>query len=373
MIGTTLPTPLYPLYQQRFGLDSPAITIIFAIYAIAVVGGLLVFGHQSDRVGRRKTLLLGLLLSAISALLFFFATNLILIYAGRVLSGISAGIFTGCGTAAMVDYACDDQRRAVTLWAVVANVGGLGLGTLLSGVLAQWAPWPLQLCYAVDFVLVLAAVAAVWFSPETVENAHGHFTFAVQRLRVPHEIARIFWEASIAAICAFAVSGVFSAVAPSFLGKELHVHSPAISGVLVFALMWASAFGQAAVQRLPREHAFVWGCACLFAGMVLLAGAIVFHSLALLFGSAVVSGFGQGITIGFGLANINERITQRRGEVTSAYFTLLYCGLAFPVVGVGFLSVAMGLSNAGLLFAGVVALLVAAVGIYSLRPQPSRA
>ncbi|MFN2450600.1 MAG: MFS transporter, partial [Candidatus Baltobacteraceae bacterium] len=145
---------LYPLYQRALGISSPVITIIFAVYALAVIAGLLFFGHQSDRVGRRKVLLFGLLLSAMSAVAFWFARDLTLIYTGRVLSGVSAGIFTGAGTAAMVDYASEQRRRAVTLLAVVVNVGGLGVGTLISGLLAQEAPLPMQLPYAADFLLV---------------------------------------------------------------------------------------------------------------------------------------------------------------------------------------------------------------------------
>ena len=369
MIGTTLPTPLYPLYQKTYGISAPTITIVFALYALFVVAGLLLFGHQSDRVGRRKTLQLGLLFSALSAMLFLFARGLPEIYVGRVFSGLSAGIFTGAGTAAMIDYADAARRRAVALIAIVMNLGGLGLGTLLSGALAQYAPRPLQLCYAVDFVLVIVAAIAVWSAPETIRGARGGFTLAIQHLSVPHEIREIFWRASIAGFSAFAVSGVFSAIAPGFLATELHVHAPLVSGLLVLALMWAAVLGQAVIDRIPRRYAFTAGCAGLFAGMILLAATIEFHSVALLFASALLSGVGQGIVIGFGLANINEHIREGRGAVTSAYFTVLYIGLAVPVVAVGFLAAAIGLATAGLVFSALVAVAVGTVGVLG-TPQP---
>ena len=354
MLGTTLPTPLYPLYQRELDISSPIVTVIFAVYAVAVIAGLLFFGHQSDRVGRKRTLLAGLALSGVSAICFIFAHSLIPIYAGRVLSGISAGIFTGAGTAAMVDYATGEKRRAITLLAVVVNVGGLGLGTLLSGLLGQYAPYPLQLPYLVDLALVIAAIGGIFAAPETVTGAHGRMSFSMQHLRVPEDIRSVFTRAAIVGACAFAVSGVFSAVAPGFLGVVMNVHSPAISGVLVFVLMGASALGQFVVPRIPQQVAFEIGCSTLVLGMALLGATIATHSLAMIFLSAFASGIGQGVVMGFGLANINERISERRGEVTSAYFVIVYAGLALPVVAVGFAAIPLGLSTAGAIFAGII-------------------
>jgi len=95
MVGATLPTPLDPLFEQRYGFGPLLVTVIFAIYAFGVIGGLILFGNLSDRIGRKPVLLLGLALSAASALLFLFADSLASIYAGRIVSGLSAGVFTG--------------------------------------------------------------------------------------------------------------------------------------------------------------------------------------------------------------------------------------------------------------------------------------
>lgn len=98
MMGTTLPTPLYPIYSKVYDLSPLMITIIYAVYAAGVIGGLLVFGQLSDRIGRRYVLIPGVILSAISALVFLFATNVGLLLAGRVISGLSAGLFTSTAT-----------------------------------------------------------------------------------------------------------------------------------------------------------------------------------------------------------------------------------------------------------------------------------
>src|SRR3954462_12765706 len=95
MLGTTLPTPLYVLYRERFGFSELMVTVIFATYAAGVIAALLLFGPLSDQIGRRRALLPGLALSALSAVAFLLAQGLGLLVVGRVLSGLSAGIFTG--------------------------------------------------------------------------------------------------------------------------------------------------------------------------------------------------------------------------------------------------------------------------------------
>src|SRR5579864_6877611 len=149
MLGTTLPTPLYPIYQAQFGFSELLVTVIFATYAVSVIGGLFIFGRLSDDIGRRPVLLLGFALSTLSTVAFILGGGIIPILAGRVLSGLSAAIFNGTATAAMVDLAPPRERLRATTIAVAASLGGLGSGQLLSGALAEYAPLPLRLPFVV--------------------------------------------------------------------------------------------------------------------------------------------------------------------------------------------------------------------------------
>jgi MFS family permease len=356
MLGTTLPTPLYPLFEQRYGFGALLVTVIFGIYAFGVIGGLILFGNLSDRLGRKPVLLLGLGLSAASALLFLLAGSLLPIYAGRVVSGLSAGIFTGTATAYVIDLAPAGRRRLASFVAVFANLGGLGTGTLLSGLLAQWAPDALRTPFAVDLGLVAVATAGLLLAPETVERKE--VGFRLQRLGVPPEVMAVFARASLAGFAGFAVSGVFGSVAPEFLGIGLHRHSPALAGLLVFVLFVMSVAGQVIVVRLP--NALPAGCGLLAAGVALLALSLAAGSLAALFASAVVSGLGQGVVVSAGLAAIAERAPpERRGETASSFFVVLYLGLSLPVIAAGVAINYTSIRSAGIGFcagAGVLAL-----------------
>jgi len=360
MIGTTLPTPLYPLYEQRYSFGELMVTVIFAVYALGVIAGLLVFGNLSDEIGRKPVLLTGLAFSAISAFLFVFAGSLVPIFAGRVVSGLSAGVFTGTATAMLVDLAPGGRRRMASFVAVVVNLGGLGLGTLLSGLLADHARSPLRLPFIVDLVLLVPAVLGLVVTPETVQRQP--FRLRLQRLSVPPEVRSVFIRGATAGFGSFAVAGVFSSVAPVFLGAILGRTSHTLAGAIVFILFSASIVGQLLVSRLSDRRALILGCALLAGGVGLLALALWIESLAALIASASVVGLGQGLVIGAGLAAINQRApVEHRGETASSFFVVMYVGLSLPVIGVGVAANAWSLRGAGIAFSFAVAALVLTV------------
>jgi MFS family permease len=360
MIGTTLPTPLYPLFEERYSFGELMVTVIFAVYAFGVIAGLLVFGNLSDEIGRKPVLLVGLAFSAISAFLFVFAGSLAPIFAGRVVSGFSAGVFTGTATAMLVDLAPGGRRRMASFVAVVVNLGGLGVGTLLSGLLADYARSPLRLPFIVDLVLLVPAVLGLLVTPETVQGRAFRLRF--QRLSVPAEVRSVFIRGATAGFGSFAVAGVFSSVAPVFLGMILDRKSHALAGAIVFILFSASIVGQLLVSRLTDRRALIFGCALLVGGVSLLALALWLESLAALIASASVVGLGQGLVIGAGLAAINQRApVERRGETASSFFVVMYVGLSLPVIGVGLASQAFSLRTAGIAFSAAVAALVLTV------------
>src|SRR6476620_498670 len=70
LLGVNLGTPLYAVYEQRFGFGAGTVTLIFGTYAAVLVPSLLLFGQVSDRVGRRRTIVAGLIASVGGLALF---------------------------------------------------------------------------------------------------------------------------------------------------------------------------------------------------------------------------------------------------------------------------------------------------------------
>jgi MFS family permease len=347
------------------------ITVIFATYAVGVITALLLFGRVSDDIGRRRTLLPGLVFAVLSAGAFLSLQGLGLILAGRLLSGLSAGIFTGTATAAIADLAAPGQEGRATLVATLANIGGLGCGPLLAGAIAEWVPDPLRIVFIVDLALLAVALVVLHRTPERV--ADPQLRLRVQWPAVPDEVRAVFVRASIAGFAGFAVLGLFTSVAPAFLNTIIGVHSEIVVGVVVFAVFAASTVGQLGTGAVERQVALVAGCVALAFGVVVLGVGLATSSLALLIGGGMVAGAGQGLSFRAAVGAVTGAAPpERRGETSSAFFVVAYVAISLPVVGVGALAEAASLRTAGLVFSGVVAVL-AAVAAFLLHRFARRA
>lgn len=373
MVGTTLPTPLYGIYQARLGFSNLVLTALFAVYAVGVLAALLLWGPVSDQIGRRAALAPGLVASAVSGVVFLLAGTLSPLFIGRVLSGLSAGVFTGTATAALLDLAGDEGRGRATLVATAVNVGGLGTGPLLAGVLAQLTGSPLRSPYWVQLGLLAPGAVAVALMPETVTHRSAP-RLRLQPLRVPEEARAVFVQGALAGFAGFAVFGLFSAVASSFLAHTLHESSHALAGAVVFAVFSAAAVGQLALGVLGDHRSLLTGCLALAGGMVMVALALVVQSLALLVAGAIIAGLGQGLSFRAGLAAVNARVPANvRGEVTSSFFIVCYVAISVPVVGVGVLADVADLRTAGIVFSAVVvAIALTAFALLARRDASGR-
>ncbi|BDY32578.1 MFS transporter [Mycolicibacterium mageritense] len=370
MAGTTLPTPMYALYATTMGFTVLTTTMIYAAYASGVLAALLVFGRWSDAIGRRPVLLGGVVAAVASGAMFLLADTVPALVAARVLSGLSAGLFTGTATAAIIEAAPAKWRTRAAAIATIANVGGLGAGPLLAGVLVQYCPAPLQIAFVIHIVLAVAAGLAVIAVPETSTKS-GHL--GMQRLRLPVQVRATFALAAIATFAGFACMGLFAALAPSFLSTMIGIDNHAAAGAVASCAFLASAVAQVAANRIVPHRAMTLGCATLVIGMITLTAALVTTSLAGLVVAAIISGAGQGISFSRGLAAVTEATpADRRAEVSSALFVVAYIAISLPVIGEGLFADHWGLRSAGIGFAATVGILAAGCLIALLTRQPRR-
>lgn len=368
MLGATMPTPLYPLYEQRLGFGGVMVTVIFAMYAVGVAAALVLFGRLSDQLGRRALLLPGLGLALVSSAVFLIPDSIVALFVGRLISGLSAGIFTGTATAMLVDLAPEGRQARYSLLAAAINMLGLGLGPVLAGALAQYAPLPLELTYLVHIGLVLVVAAGLGTVAEPLETAGGPVRWRPQKVSVPSEVRAVFVRAAIAGFAGFAVLGLFTAISPSFLTQVLGIPDHFVTGLVVFTLLGASAVGQVASSALSERPALLTGCAALAVGAAVVGAGIGLASLVVLLVGAAIAGVGQGMSFRAGLGAVNAGSpAERRSEVASSYFLVLYVGISVPVIGVGVASAVFGLVPAGVVFAGLVAALAASALVSLVR------
>lgn len=360
MMGTTMPAPEYALYEAKFAFSVFVVTIIFAMYAVGVLGALLAFGRWSDTLGRRPLLLAGIAAGIASGVVFVFADSLTALLIGRVLSGISAGIFVGTATVTLIELAPTKWQGRAPSVATAANIGGLGLGPLLAGVLVQYLPDPLQLIYIVHVVLLLGAGLVVVFAPETVAVSPGARP-SLKWLSVPPPVRGDFVRASVAGFAGFTVMGLFSAISPGFVSGVLDIGNHAVTGAVVFVVFASSAVAQIALGGQKYLTAQRAGCVVLAVGVAVLALSLLASSLPILILAAIVCGTGQGIIFRNGMASITRELPQHgRADVTSAFFVVVYVAISLPVIGAGAVAAQWGLITAGVVFSCLVGILAAA-------------
>jgi MFS family permease len=362
MLGTTLPTPLYVIYQGRWHFSAAVVTVTFAVYAAAVMATLLLAGRSSDQAGRRPVLAVALGASALSTVVFILAPDAGALIAARIVSGLSAGLMTGTATATLTELVPASASRRASLVATAANMAGLGLGPLVAGLLAQYAPDPTTLVFEVYLAVLAVTGLILLLVPETVRvRTRPALRFA--GLGMPERGRSEFIAAAVAAFAAFALLGLFSSLVPGFIAGQLHQGSHAVQGAVVFLLFAVGTVSQVALSRLRSRRVVLAGLILFLAALALIVAALAESEMALFLAGTVAGGVAAGAIFLGSLATANRLApASRRGQSLSALFVACYAGLIIPVVGVGVLSLFTGTFAATATFS----ILLAALSLFSI-------
>lgn len=377
MASTTLPTPLYPFYQQHFGFALLMTTVIFSAYGIGVLSTLLLAGNLSDRTGRRPVMLAACLLGILSAVVFMLAQGVGSLILGRFISGISAGLFTATATTLIVECVPDSYHSKAALLATLANMVGLGIGPVIAALISLWLPAPGQSVFIADSVGLLIAAGLVWRMKETAPTPLNNGRWLSLRCPyVPHYLLRPFLPAAIAGFAGFTVMGIFTSAVPNVMGQLMDVHAPLAIGTVALLIFLGSAIGQVGQHYLPTATRLPIGAALLALGMAFIGISISKAVLSGLAFGGIVAGIGQGIVLRAGLGEITRLSHNHdRASVMSMFFLILYLASVIPIVGLGIIAHAIGLQLAGTLFsAGIGGLALTALMVLfwlSAHPEAS--
>lgn len=376
---STVPSPLYAIYIARDGLSPFTITLVYAAYAVGVVGSLFLVGHISDLHGRRRVLLPALATAILSALVFLTSTDLWALFLGRILNGIAIGAVTATATAYLAELHARHRPGAsaarAQLVATTANLGGIGIGPLVAGALAQWVGAPLDVPYAVALAALAAGFVAVALSPETKERALPRPRYRAQRVAVPHAARGRFFAAALGAFLAFSTLGLFTGLASTILAGTLHETSHLLAGAAIFIAFAAGVLAQLGTRGWSLRRTLLAGMTLIAAGLGLLVLSVWLPtpSLALLLASGVLAGAGAGALFKGTLTTVVEIATDDgRAEALAGLFLAGYVGLSVPVIGVGLALQATNTKDALLGFALLVVLAVAAAAPTLLGRAPRR-
>ena len=137
LLGFSLILPLLPYYAKSFGANSFVTGLLVASYAAMQLIGAPMLGRLSDRHGRRPILLLSIFGTFIGFLILGFAATLWMLFASRLIDGITGGNISIAQ--AYISDVTDPKDRAKGLGLIGAAFGiGFILGPVTGGLLSQW-------------------------------------------------------------------------------------------------------------------------------------------------------------------------------------------------------------------------------------------
>jgi MFS family permease len=373
LAASGVPSPLYRVYAEQFGFGSGMLTVVFAVYAFALLVSLLVVGGLSDHVGRRPVLAVALLLEAVSMVLFLAADGVGWLLVARVVQGLATGAMTGAFGAALLDL----QRPERPLGPLVNSAApglGLSLGAVGAGLAVEFLPTPTDWVFGVLTALCLVAAAGVWvFLPESSPRLPGARASLVPRVHVPSAQRRAFAVVLPCLVATWALGGLYASLGPSLAANVFGVQDHVVGSLLILALNGTGLVGSLTMRGAAPAPAMVIGALVFSAGVAGTVGALTTGSLAFFFVAAVVSGFGFGTAFLGAMATVTAGVAPgQRASLLAAVFTVGYLAFSVPAIAAGVAAGHVGLERTAQVYGlGVIALALLAVAglvLHARRP-----
>jgi predicted MFS family arabinose efflux permease len=376
LAASAAPTPLYATYQAEWGFSAITTTIVFGVYAIAVLAALLTLGRLSDHLGRRPVLLAAIAVQALSLVLFVHAGDVDELLVARVVQGVSAGAALGAIGAGMLDL----NRSRGTLANAVAPGIGTATGALLSAIVVQYLPAPTRLIYLVLLTVLAVQAVGVFLTRETVTRTDGALAALVPDVRLPRGVRGAVLMVAPVLFAVWALAGFYASLGPALVRSIAGSHSIVLGGLSLFVLAGSAALSVLVLRAAEARTLMVTGVLALVLGVTMTLVAVAADSTVGFFAGTVVAGVGFGSGFQGGIRTVLPLVApHERAGVLSLLYVVSYLGLGVPAIAAGYLVVHAG----GLVVTareyGIAVIALAAVALVALLrrgdagEQPQRA
>lgn len=349
-MGTSIVTPLLPLYQRDFGLSTGTATLLFVTYTVTVCPTMLIAGNLSDRLGRKRLLLPAMVVMTLASLVFALAESVPLLFAGRVLQGLAIGGFLGVGAAFVVDHAHRESKALAAALAGVFFRVGFGLGPGLGGIAAQYGHDPRHLPFEIHLLLMVIGILAIATASETLLRRASPGPFRI-RIGVPKGQALGFltYVAPATFMMSF-IEGTLLSVVPIFVVETLHVHNLALVGAIGFLTLALGGLAPLMGRGIEPRRAMTIGVASSSVLSFLIVASSQVNAVGLVVVAAAAIGFTNGFILYGGTVICGTIVPiQERGKLMSVLYMCAYAGTV-PTVALGFMGDAIGLTATLLIF-----------------------
>jgi hypothetical protein len=333
LAGSAAPTPLYAIYQRQWGSSPITTTIVFGVYAVAVLAALLALGRLSDSIGRRPVLLASLGVQVLSMLVFATAGGVGELMAARVIQGLATGAALGAIGAGMLDV---DRERSPLANALSPGLG-TGSGALVSALFVQFLPGPTHLIYfALIGVFAIQAIG-VGLLRETVTRVPVTASVFVPEVRLPRAVRGPVLAAAPVLFAVWALAGLYAALGPALVQTLTGSASVVLGAGSVTVLTVTAVSTVYLLRNVYARTVLVVGITALVVGVAITLIALGVGSVGLFFAGTAVSGIGFGAGFQGGIRTVvPQAAPHERAGVLSLLFVISYLGMGVPAVAAGF-------------------------------------
>lgn len=364
MLGSSAPSPIYGLYQTRFGIDHVWLTAIYGIYSLGTVFALILLGRISDRIADRRLLIYAALAAAgIGAVLMALAHSVPALLVGRFFAGMGTGCIMGPATAALIELDPLRDRVRAAIIATLAITAGITSGVVITAaaLAAHFAPTltPFVLLASLAAFLLAALRMAPWTPPD-VPSATTHLAAPAIKPRlgeVLREAGKPFVISCAGMATAWMAGGCFLALGAIFARQLAGIHNPAVAALTVAVFQIVAGSAQIGGRNFRPRTLAMAGAGLMAAGLLLAAAAAALTASWLFCLGALATGLGYGFCFS-GAAAISSHSAPARGRATVVSFTYIagYLGNLIPVMLLGVIADCFGLFAAIACLAGAVTL-----------------
>ena len=364
LAASAAPTPLYAIYQRMWGFTPITITIVFGVYAVAVLVALLTLGRLSDSIGRRPVLLAALAVQILSMVVYATAGGVGELMGARIIQGLATGAALGAIGAGMLDV---DRERGALANALSPGLG-TGSGALISALFVQFLPAPTHLIYFALIGVFAAQAIGVVLLRETVTPVPVTRAVFVPEVRLPRAVRGPVLAAAPVLFAVWALAGLYAALGPSIVAALTGNQSVVLGSASVTALTVTAVSSVYLLRKVPARTVLVWGIAGLVAGVAITLVALGAGSVALFFVGTAVSGVGFGAGFQGGIRTVVPLAEpHERAGVLSLLFVVSYLGMGVPAVAAGFGATdGLGLLGAARVY-GIALIVLAGLALAGLR------
>jgi predicted MFS family arabinose efflux permease len=334
LAGSSAPSPLYGVYQAAWGFSPITVTIVFGVYAIAVLAALLTVGSLSDYVGRRPVLIVATLLQAVTMILFATANGVAALIVARIVQGLATGGAVGAVGAGMIDI----DRVKGTLANAVAPLTGTALGGIAGGLVAQHLPAPTQLIYLILCAVFLVQAAGVALMPEASGTKAGALASLRPHFQVPAQVRRAMVFSVPVLVASWALAGFYASLGPTLVRRLVGSDSLSLGGLVILVIAGSGALAVSLMHARPARDVMTLGSASLAIGVSITLAAISLHSVPAFFVGTAIAGVGFGTGLQGAIRTVVPLAApHERAGVLSTVYVVAYLAMGAPAVlgGVG--------------------------------------